>query len=156
MGNALRVKPKALQGREGARTVILPLPPNISSLAVILTSFPFKNSCLSPPPPTHPRLMSSFSVIWGWKEARRRKKNIYKLFLKDPSPMDDALCRVQRGGWQSAEPHAEITVFELVRKVIEKQTSVSLSALWLDFHWANMGKEEKLFFFFLMGKSLDF
>lgn len=43
--------------------------------------------------------------------------------------MDDALCRVQRGGWQSAEPHAEITVFELVRKVIEKQTSVSLSAL---------------------------
>lgn len=81
-------------------------------------------------PSSHPPQANElFFSDLGLEGSQKKEKNIHKLFLKDPSPMDDALCRVQRGGWQSAEPHAEITVFELVRKVIEKQTSVSLSAL---------------------------
>lgn len=49
--------------------------------------------------------------------------------------MEKLLCVL---GLLSAEPQAEITLFKLSRKVIEKQTSVSswcLFKLWLGFHW---------------------
>lgn len=34
----------------------------------------FKNTLLSPPPTTHPRLVSAFSVIWIWKGDRKREE----------------------------------------------------------------------------------
>lgn len=68
--------------------------------------------------------------------------------------MEKLLCVL---GLLSAEPQAEITLFKLSRKVIEKQTSVSswcLFKLWLGFHW---GEKNLLFvggfFLFPNGKK---
>lgn len=96
----------------------------------IFTCFPFKTVLLSPLVQPLPLLLGTQAhelfLSNSGLEGRQKNKNLRNSSLKNPCLWRNCSmsCSVPVG-LPSTEPHAEITMFKLFRKAIEKQTSVS-------------------------------
>lgn len=104
------------------------LPQIFGILPLFLLKLYFFRALVQPPPSLLPGtwvlvlFLSSF-----WLEGRQKKNKLINSSLKNHYLRRN--CATSSSvpvGLPSAEPHAEITVFKLFRKAIEKQTSVSL------------------------------
>jgi len=86
---------------------------------------PYDAAC-SISPPRHPGscvVLSSF----GLEGRKKKKKKLINSSLKNHHIWRNwSMCCGIPVGLPSAEPHAEIIMFKLFRKAIEKQTPVSL------------------------------